>query len=295
MDKIVKKIKTLPGTAVIPLDYYDNDIAIIDDVRNFDIPETSKTTMNFMAICGKGKAQGNINGQTISLTKSQILICPPNTTLSDIMISPDIEVKAILFTNRILQTFLHEKIGVWNNIIYRHKMNTFTLYDVDIEFLNHFYELLRICIKSGKSNPYYIDMVQSLLRSGFIGLIGLIKNTLSTMTIDSKIHTDNLFQRFLEVLGTSETKHRSVASYADELCISAKHLTNICKLNSGKTANEWITEYVAEDIRYYLRQTELPIKQVCDTLGFPNPSFFGKYVKEHFGMTPAQFRTSNGI
>ena len=45
-----------------------------------------------------------------------------------------------------------------------------------------------------------------------------------------------------------------------------------------------------EDIRYYLRQTDLSIKQVCDTLGFPNPSFFGKYVKEHFGRTPMQLR-----
>jgi len=29
-------------------------------------------------------------------------------------------------------------------------------------------------------------------------------------------------------------------------------------------------------------------------LSFPNPSFFGKYVKAHFGMTPAQFRLDHG-
>ena len=45
-----------------------------------------------------------------------------------------------------------------------------------------------------------------------------------------------------------------------------------------------------EDIRYYLTHTDLTLKQVADRLGFPNPSFFGKYVKEHFGMTPAQIR-----
>ena len=30
--------------------------------------------------------------------------------------------------------------------------------------------------------------------------------------------------------------------------------------------------------------------QVCDRLGFPNTSFFGKYVREHFGVTPIQLR-----
>ena len=47
---------------------------------------------------------------------------------------------------------------------------------------------------------------------------------------------------------------------------------------------------VMEDIRYYLKQTDLSIKQICDQLGFPNTSFFGKYVKEHFGCTPTQLR-----
>lgn len=47
-----------------------------------------------------------------------------------------------------------------------------------------------------------------------------------------------------------------------------------------------------EEIRYYLKNTDLSMKQVADQLGFANPSFFGKYVKEHFGMTPLQFRQS---
>ena len=80
--------------------------------------------------------------------------------------------------------------------------------------------------------------------------------------------------------------------YANELCISAKYLSAICKKQSGKTANEWITEHVMEDIRYNLRHTDYSIKQICDLLGFPNPSFFSNYVKEHFGMTPAQFRNN---
>ena len=78
--------------------------------------------------------------------------------------------------------------------------------------------------------------------------------------------------------------------YADELCVSAKYLSTVCKKKSGKGANDWIREHVLEDIRYNLKHTDLSIKQICDKLGFPNPSFFGKYVKEHFGMPPAQFR-----
>ena len=85
-------------------------------------------------------------------------------------------------------------------------------------------------------------------------------------------------------------KHRTVDWYAAQLCISPKYLSAICKNNSGRTAIEWITDNVLEDIRYHLRQTDLSIKQISDKLGFSNPSFFGKYVKEHLGVTPVRYR-----
>jgi AraC-like DNA-binding protein len=47
-----------------------------------------------------------------------------------------------------------------------------------------------------------------------------------------------------------------------------------------------------EEIRFYLKQTDLSIKQVSNRLNFPNPSFFGKYVKEHLGVTPKKLRDS---
>ena len=76
------------------------------------------------------------------------------------------------------------------------------------------------------------------------------------------------------------------------MCISPKYLSAICKRNSGKSANKWITEKLTGDVRYYLHQTDLSIKQICDLLGFSSQSLFCKYVKEHIGMTPMEFRNS---
>jgi AraC-like DNA-binding protein len=53
---------------------------------------------------------------------------------------------------------------------------------------------------------------------------------------------------------------------------------------------QWINEYVMEDIRYYLKETPLTIKEISTTLGFPNLSFFGKYTKRNLGMSPKEYR-----
>ncbi|MBR0273269.1 MAG: helix-turn-helix domain-containing protein [Bacteroidaceae bacterium] len=45
-----------------------------------------------------------------------------------------------------------------------------------------------------------------------------------------------------------------------------------------------------EDIRYQLLSTDHTFKEITSILGFPNISFFGKYVKQHFGISPTALR-----
>lgn len=100
----------------------------------------------------------------------------------------------------------------------------------------------------------------------------------------------SLFNRFLELLQTSDAKHRTIEYYAAMLNISSKYLTVICKKNSGKTANQWIQEYTLSAIANCLRTTEMSVKEISFLLGFPNTSFFGKYVKDHLGCSPLEYR-----
>jgi AraC-type DNA-binding domain-containing proteins len=81
-----------------------------------------------------------------------------------------------------------------------------------------------------------------------------------------------------------------VNDYAAQLCISAKYLTIISKKNSGRTANAWIQEYTLSAITNYLRTTDLSVKEISHRLGFSNTSFFGKYVKDHLGCSPLEYR-----
>jgi len=74
------------------------------------------------------------------------------------------------------------------------------------------------------------------------------------------------------------------------MCFLPKYLSTVCKKVSDKSPLEWISEYVMEDVRFYLANTELTIKEISDTLGFPNASFFGKYVKQQLACSPLEYR-----
>lgn len=284
-------LQTLTGNEDIQVGYSDNDIVIVDSIQKFAEISAAHVSMNAIAICSQGKVQGTMNGQLIELHENQVAIVPQNVVISDLMISPDFDLKAMFFTNRILQSFLREKMSVWNDVVYIHRIHVVSMEDEDLQFYTNFYEMLCLCFDKRVDHPFRTDVIQSLLRGAILGLCGTLKMRMLSNTVSAEGQTNNNhFQRFLDLLHSVDVKHRTVEWYANELCISPKYLSIICKKNSGKTANEWITEHVLEDIRFYLKQTDYSIKQICDQLGFPNTSFFGKYVKEHFGMTPMQVK-----
>jgi AraC-like DNA-binding protein len=290
-------LQTLADNEDIQIGYSDNDIVVVDSIQQFTKVNSAHVAMNAIVICTNGKVQAQMNGIQMELHKNQVAIVPQNVTVTDVMVSPDFNLKAMFLTNRILRSFLREKIDIWNDMMYIHRQHIVTMDEDEILFYTHFYDMLTLTIAKGKDNPLHTDVIQSLLRSAILGLCGAMKWMLSDdnqlSTVNSQLSTGKShFQRFLDLLHSNDVKRHTVESYASELCISSKYLTAVCKKNSGKTANEWITEHVLEDIRYYLKQTNLSIKQICDRLGFPNPSFFGKYVKDHFGMTPLEFRNS---
>ena len=248
--------------------------------------------MNMVVFCYKGRANMDINGTLTELEENHLLVCPPNTSITNFMLTPEFEFKAIFVTNRMLQSFLREKMKIWTDMFYVQRIHVITIDEEDITLLNHFYDMLHIVIYSKKTYTFHSEVLQSFLSGAFLCLSGLLKGMQPNENANDlrRSSSDALFQQFLDLLGSLPVKHHTVEWYADELCVSSKYLSTVCKNKSGKGANEWIREHVLEDIRYNLKHTDLSIKQICDKLGFPNPSFFGKYVKEHFGMPPAQFR-----
>jgi AraC-like DNA-binding protein len=87
-------------------------------------------------------------------------------------------------------------------------------------------------------------------------------------------------------------EEKRVSWYAKQLCITPKYLSESVKQVSRRTPNEWIDNYVILEARVMLKDSALSIKEIAQQLHFPNQSFFGKFFKEHVGMSPSKYRKS---
>ena len=93
--------------------------------------------------------------------------------------------------------------------------------------------------------------------------------------------------------GESNGRVRSVSVFANMLNITPKYLSKCVKGESGRSPLDLIHETTVGTIRQQLRYSNKTVKEICTELDFPNLSFFGKFVKEHLGLSPTAYRQQN--
>lgn len=275
--------------------YYDDDIIFVDNIKDIDSKSNFKTLTNIIIVCSNGNIEMEVNGRGVRLCKNELLICPPYTILDSSSISKDYECKAICLTDRILQKLLGSYINVWNQALYVNKLNVRKMNERSALFYLKFYEIVKLCIDEKDEDRYKRVILRSLLQAGMIGLCRMLERGMESTIKSSRSQTENTFCRFLDLLNRDGMRRHTVTHYSRELCITPKYLSMICDKHSGKTAKEWINDYLTEKMRYYLKSTKIPIKEIADVLGFPTPSSMGRYVKEHFGMSPLVYRNSSMV
>ncbi|MBR4681089.1 MAG: AraC family transcriptional regulator, partial [Fibrobacter sp.] len=99
-----------------------------------------------------------------------------------------------------------------------------------------------------------------------------------------------LFNAFLQKVEEEHRENHSVKHYADELFVTPKYLSTVVEEMSGKSAKQWINEYIALDAKVLLQSTQKDIQEISNDLNFIDVSFFGKFFKRMTGMTPKAFR-----
>lgn len=88
--------------------------------------------------------------------------------------------------------------------------------------------------------------------------------------------------------GLAQPGHTAVI--ADKLCVTPKYLSEVSRKISGYAANYWINRYTVLDISRLLRDKSLTFVRISDMFGFSSPAYFSRYVQQHLGVSPTEYR-----
>ena len=149
-----------------------------------------------------------------------------------------------------------------------------------------FYSILQRTVRK-KDNPYRMEIVQCLIKAYFYS------STYLELPEDKKKSKNMIVvEQYLKQVETNFKEQRGVEFYANKLCFTPKYLSKLIKESSGRSANEWIDNYVVLEAKALLKSTNKTIQQISDELNFPSQSFFGKYFKRQVGVSPKEYKKS---
>ena len=120
---------------------------------------------------------------------------------------------------------------------------------------------------------YYIERIRNLLTDE-----GHLFRSIALLCELMKLLEQNIFQE------------RSVAFYANELCISPQYLAKVSRECSGQTVHDWISHMLLDKIIQFMNTQELTLVQIADKLNFSDQASFCKFFKKHINMSPTEFR-----
>ena len=101
-----------------------------------------------------------------------------------------------------------------------------------------------------------------------------------------------LLKNFQAKINSCFRELHEVREYASRMHISAGHLSELVKIQSGKPAIKHIHERIILEAQRLLFHTENSLKEIAYDLGFVDDSYFNRFFKRETGKTPAGYRSS---
>lgn len=99
-----------------------------------------------------------------------------------------------------------------------------------------------------------------------------------------------LFHRFVSLVHKHCNCERSVAFYADRLCVSARYLSTVAGEVAHTSPKRIIDHAVALEIKALLQSTDLSVQEIAYRLHFPDQSYLGRFFRKYAGESPSEFR-----
>lgn len=270
--------------------YKDDRMIIIDNSNVTDPLNTSpiKSEWFVALLCIEGESTIYINNEMYSIHKNDILLCHPQTIFEHKITNLDFKYCGFCLSPEYVKQISLISSNSWNAILFIENNPIIALDENESSLFLQYYNLIRS--KFETESQHHLKQLIDMLLQAFI--YEFHDSMEKRIKIDPPQYNsaDNLFISFLDILVNSYPKQRSVSYYAEKLFVTPKYLSAICKEISGETASDLITRYVKKDIENLLKQPNKTIKEIANELDFANLSFFGKYVKRIFGVSPKEYR-----
>ena len=139
-----------------------------------------------------------------------------------------------------------------------------------------------------QANPYYLQMVR-LLVVELLFEVNRSHEKAQQLPVKPAGRKFQLVTQFKKLVEEHFVAMHSVQQYAEMLHVTAKHLSEQVKQETGENALMIIHKRIFLEAQYLLGTSQYSVKEVADKLNFDTSSHFSRFFKHFAGINPSEY------
>lgn len=261
---------------------------IVNSTKLLDFP--CRINAVAMGICQKGELWLNVNSKKWKIIKNTCFISIPENVIGIEKLTADFEGYVIVISMSYIKDINIDIAKVLPYYIFVRTNPCFYMDEEDTTDVIRFFDVAENSIKNNKNNQWKSEIVRGVISALIYKVCGTLEQYGQEIEMPKTKSKEYYFFKFIELCSQHYQNHHDIGYYADIICLTPKYLSIIVKEMSGLSAAEWIDEYIINDAKIQLKYSDRNVQQISDSLNFLNQSLFGRYFKQHVGMSPSLYK-----
>lgn len=269
---------------------------VIENFIMFDTEKVQTLSSEFpfildgiiFGICLRGSGKFRMNFKEYEISENTLFVILPNQIFEPLERSDDIFIEILSFSVNFFMDLPFPKN--FNTAERISKYPCLKISDKDMKDILSYHSFIVKSYNNRKHANSSISL-KYLLYALLVEIHAIYVELKVGETNHKYSRSEEIVEQFLKLLRENHRNERGASFYADKLFITSKYLSGVLKKITGRSLNTWIDGAVVIAAKILLKSSEQTVLQISEELNFPNPSFFGRFFKQHVGMTPLEYRS----
>lgn len=275
-------------------DNLNEDILVFDNFCTYEKEDVFPIRIDALviALCTAGTGKIGIDLREYDIKENTLMVIQPKNYIYLSNYSQDFRGTVVACSNHVVEDVLPKLTDILPLLMHHRTEPVTQLTAEEAKNIANFYAILREKLR-GPSTPFLKQKVLCMLQAALYEMMEINIKKNGNIDKATRSRKEEIMAKFIIAVGEDFRTERQVAYYAHKLFITPKHLSSVVKEISGRTAGDWIENYVVMEAKVLLKTTDMTIQEIALYLNFANQSFFGKYFKHHTGVSPTTYRKRN--
>lgn len=133
-------------------------------------------------------------------------------------------------------------------------------------------------------------MERALMGYGLLISAWMARESQGDSGLTLRHNTHRLAEAFADHVEGKFRSGAGIADYAQALGVTPTHLSRVCRDAAGRPALALLNERIMHEARRLLRDTDMPAREIAQTLGFSSAAYFTRAFQQATARSPISYR-----